>query len=74
MYDLFEYREGFKHQPISNHAEMRSMMTEKVLTGANIHSGGLKPMFHREVPLTIADILYSTGAAVYDETSASMYT
>jgi hypothetical protein len=71
VYDNFDYREGVKHQLISNHAEMRT--TGKVFRGADIPSGGLKrSMLHPEVPLTIEDLLYSPGAAVYDETSAKI--
>jgi hypothetical protein len=33
-----------------------------------------KSMLHREVPLTIEDFLYSPGAAVYNETAASIDT
>jgi hypothetical protein len=73
VYDNFDYREGVKHQLISNHAEMRSVTTGKVFRGADIPSGGLKKsMLHREVPLTIEDLLYSPGAAVYDETAAKI--
>ena len=73
MYDNFDYREGVKHQLISNHAEMRSVTTGRVFRGADIPSGGLKKsMLHREVPLTIEDLLYSPGAAVYDEIAAKI--
>jgi hypothetical protein len=52
---------------------MRSVTTGKVFRGADIPSGGLKKsMLHREVPLTIEDLLYSPGAAVYDETAAKI--
>ncbi|KJK86218.1 hypothetical protein H633G_09939 [Metarhizium anisopliae BRIP 53284] len=72
-YDNFDYREGVKHQLISNHAEMRSVTTGKVFRGADIPPGGLrKSMLHREVPLTIEDLLYSPGAAIYDETAAEI--
>ena len=75
MYDNFDYREGVKHQLISNHAEMRSVTTGKVFRGADIPLGGLKKsMLHREVPLTIEDLLYSPGAAVCDETAANIDT
>lgn len=75
MYDNFDYREGVKHQLISNHAKMRSVTTGKVFRGADIPSGGLKKsMLHLEVPLTIEDLLYSPGAAVYDETAAKVDT
>ncbi|PVH68575.1 hypothetical protein DL98DRAFT_630189 [Cadophora sp. DSE1049] len=73
MYDNFDYREGVKHQLISNHAEMRSVTTGKVFKSVNILSGGLKKsMLHHEVPLTIEDLLYSPGAAVYNETAAKI--
>jgi hypothetical protein len=36
VYDNFDYREGVKHQLISNHAEMRSVTTGKVFRGADI--------------------------------------
>jgi hypothetical protein len=73
VYDNFDYREGVKHQLISNHAEMRSVTTGKVFRGADIPSGGLrKSMLHPEVPLTIEDLVYSPGAAVYDETAAKI--
>ena len=73
MYDNFDYREGVKHQLISNHAEMRSVTTGKVFRGADIPPGGLKKsMLHRKVPLTIEDLLYSPGAAVYDETASKI--
>jgi Family of unknown function (DUF6589) len=73
VYDNFDYREGVKHQLISNHAEMRSVTTGRVFRGADIPSGGLKKsMLHREVPLTIEDLLYSPGAAVYDEIAAKI--
>jgi hypothetical protein len=75
VYDNFDYREGVKHQLISNHAEMRSVTTGKVFRGADIPPGGLKKsMLHREVPLTIEDLLYSPGAAEYDETAAKIDT
>lgn len=75
MYNNFDYREGVKHQLISNYAEMRSVTTGKVFRGADIPSGGLtKLMLHREVLLTIEDLLYSPGAAVYDETAAKIDT
>lgn len=75
MYDNFDYREGIKHQLISNHAEMRSVTTGKVFRGTDIPSGGLKrSMLHREFPLTIEDLLYSPGAAIYDETAAKIDT
>jgi hypothetical protein len=75
MYDNFDYREGVKHQLISNHTEMRSVTTGKVFRGADIPSGGLKKsMLHREVPLTIEDLLYSPGTAVYDQTTVSIDT
>ncbi|KAH7119247.1 hypothetical protein EDB81DRAFT_815518 [Dactylonectria macrodidyma] len=75
VYDNFDYREGVKHQLISNHAEMRSVTTGKVFRGADIPPGGLrKSMLHREVPLTIEDLLYSPGAAIYDETAAEIDT
>jgi hypothetical protein len=49
------------------------MTTGKVFRGADIPPGGLKKsMLHREVPLTIEDLLYSPGAAEYDETSAKI--
>ncbi|KAJ4189476.1 hypothetical protein NW759_016766 [Fusarium solani] len=74
VYDNFDYREGVKHQLISNHAEMRSVTTGKVFRGVDIPPGGLrKSMLHREVPLTIED-LYSPGAALYDETAAEIDT
>ncbi|KAH7112393.1 hypothetical protein EDB81DRAFT_827897, partial [Dactylonectria macrodidyma] len=75
VYDNFDYREGIKHQLISNHAEMRSVTTGKVFRGADIPTGGLKrSMLHREVPLTIEDLLYSPGAAIYDESAAKIDT
>ncbi|RSL42675.1 hypothetical protein CEP51_016454 [Fusarium floridanum] len=75
VYDNFDYREGVKHQLISNHAEMRSVTTGKVFRGVDISQGGLrKSMLHREVPLTIEDLLYSPGAALYDETAAEIDT
>ncbi|KAH7308926.1 hypothetical protein B0I35DRAFT_482679 [Stachybotrys elegans] len=75
VYDNFDYREGIKHQLISNHAEMRSVTTGKVFRGADIPTGGLKrSMLHREVPLTIEDLLYSPGTAIYDETAAKIDT
>jgi hypothetical protein len=51
---------------------MRSVTTRKVFRGADIPSGGLKSMLHREVPLTIEDLLYSPSAAVYNETAAKI--
>ncbi|RSL41974.1 hypothetical protein CEP54_015647 [Fusarium duplospermum] len=75
VYDNFDYREGVKHQLISNHAEMRSVTTGKVFRGADIPPGGLrKSMLNREVPLVIEDLLYSPGAALYDETAAEIDT
>jgi hypothetical protein len=75
VYDNFDYREGVKHQLISNHAQMRSVTTGKVFRGADIPPGGLKKsMLHREIPLTIEDLLYSPGAVVYDETAAKIDT
>jgi hypothetical protein len=75
VYENFDYREGVKHQLISNHVEMRSVTTGKVFRGADIPLGGLKKsMLHCEVPLTIEDLLYSPGAAVYDETATKIDT
>jgi hypothetical protein len=75
VYDNFDYREGVKHQLISNHAEMRSVTTGKVFRGADIPPGGLREsMLNREVPLTIEDLLYSPGAALYDETAGEIDT
>lgn len=75
MYDNFDYREGIKHQFISNHAEMRSVTTGKVFRGADIPPGGLKKsMLHHEVPLASEDLLYSPGAAIYDETAVKIDT
>jgi hypothetical protein len=54
---------------------MRSVTTGKVFRGVDIPPGGLrKSMLHREVPLTIEDLLYSPGAALYDETAAEIDT
>ncbi|KAF1810006.1 hypothetical protein P152DRAFT_475367 [Eremomyces bilateralis CBS 781.70] len=73
VYDNFDYREGVKHQLISNHAEMRSVTTGKVFRGADIPPGGLrKSMLHRETPLSIEDLFYSPGAAIYDETASKI--
>ena len=75
MYDNFDYREGVKHQLISNHAQMRSVTTGKVIRGADIPPGGLKrSMLHREVPLTKEDLLFAPGAAEYDEVAAKIDT
>jgi hypothetical protein len=75
VYDNFDYREGVKHQLISNHAEMRLVTMGKVFRGADIPLGGLKKsMLHYEVPLTIEDLLYSPSAAVYDKTAANIDT
>lgn len=52
---------------------MRSVTTGKVFRGADIPPGGLrKSMLHRDVPLTIEDLLYSPGAAIYDEPAAEI--
>jgi hypothetical protein len=68
VYDNFDYREGVKHQLISNHAQMRSVTTGKVIRGADIPPGGLKKsMLHQEVLLTKEDLLFSPGAYEYDE-------
>jgi hypothetical protein len=75
MYNNFDYQEGVKYQLISNHAEMRSVTTGEVFRSADIPLGGLKKsMLHREVPLTIEDLLYSPSAAVYYETAANIDT
>jgi hypothetical protein len=75
VYDNFDYHEGIKHQLISTHGEMRSVTTGKVFRGVDIPPGGLKKsMLHREVPLTIHDLLSSPGAACYDEVSAEIDT
>jgi hypothetical protein len=75
VYDNFDYHEGVKHQLISTHGEMRSVTTGKVFRGVDIPLGGLKKsMLHREVPLTIHDLLSSPGAACYDEVSAEIDT
>ena len=75
MYDYFDYRKGLKHQLISNHTEMRSVITGEVLRGIDIPSGGLKnSMLHGEVPLTIENLLYSPGVAEYHETAANIDT
>jgi hypothetical protein len=71
VYDNFDYREGVKHQLISNHVEMRSVITGKVLRGTDIPSGRLKKsILYREVLLIIEDLLYSPGVVIYDETTA----
>lgn len=55
---------------ISSFQTTQKCATGKVFGGADIPSGGLKKsMLHREVPLTMEDLLYSPGAAVYDETA-----
>jgi hypothetical protein len=41
VYDNFDYREGVKHQLMSNYAEMRYVTTGKVFRGADIPLGGL---------------------------------
>ncbi|KAH7109991.1 hypothetical protein B0J13DRAFT_534649 [Dactylonectria estremocensis] len=41
VYDNFDYREGIKHQLISNHAEMRSVTTGKEYRGTDIPSGAI---------------------------------
>jgi hypothetical protein len=75
VYDNFDYREGVKHQLISNHAQMRSVTTGKVIRGADIPPGGLKrSMLHREVPLTKEEPLFAPGASEYDEVSAKIDT
>ena len=75
VYDNFDYREGVKHQLISHHAEMRSVTTGKVFIGTDIPPGGLrKSMLHREVPLTIMDLVRSPAAVSYDETAAKIDT
>jgi hypothetical protein len=75
VYDNFDYREGVKHQLISTHGKMRSVTIGKVFRGADIPPGRLKKsMLHREVLLTIHDLLSSPGAACYDEVSAKIDT
>ena len=52
---------------------MRSVTTAKVFRGVDIPSGGLKKsMLHRDVPLTIKDLLYSPGCATYDKIAAKL--
>jgi hypothetical protein len=47
----------------------------KVFRGADIPLGRLKKsMLHCKVPLTIEDLLYSPGAAVYNQTAAKIDT
>ena len=75
MYNNFDYREGVKYQLISNHTEIRSVTTGKVFRGANIPPGRLKKsILYRKVLLTIEDLLYSPGAAVYNETASNIDT
>jgi hypothetical protein len=75
VYDNFDYHEGVKHQLISTYGEIRSVTTGKVFRGVDIPPGGLKKsMLHREVPLTVHDLLSSPGAACYDKVSAEIDT
>jgi hypothetical protein len=73
VYDNFDYREGVKYQLISNHVEMRIVITGKVFRGADIPVCGLKKsMLYREVLLIIEDLLHSLGVTVYDETATKI--
>lgn len=54
---------------------MQSVTIGKVFQGADIPPSGLKSsMLHREVPLTIHDLLSSPRAACYDKVSAEIDT
>src|SRR5437667_4411747 len=57
VYDNFEFQENIKHQIIGEQPELRSMMTGKVISGADIPEGGLKQsMLNQSIGLEAKDI------------------
>jgi len=75
VYDNFEFQENVKHQIIGEQPELRSVMTGKIISGADIPEGGLKQsMLNQSIGLEAKDIIDNNLGLYKDEIQMQLST